>query len=253
MLVLSLFPGIGLLDRGFDDAGFCVVRGPDLIFGGDIRRFSVPAGRFHGVIGGPPCQDFSKARRDPATGNGVDMLAEFTRIVQEARPTWWLAENVPGVPDIKIDGYSWQRLDLRASDFGMAQRRLRHVQFGSNDGTQLLINRPLRCVTAQEPTVTANDARPLVDLARLQGLPVGFDIPAFTRSELAKAIGNGVPYPMAVALADAVKHRSDYGQLCACRCGRRVVGRQLMATNACRKRVHDRKSVTDQVNLVAGK
>lgn len=31
MLVLSLFPGIGLLDRGFEDLGFCVVRGPDLI------------------------------------------------------------------------------------------------------------------------------------------------------------------------------------------------------------------------------
>lgn len=251
MLVLSLFPGIGLLDRGFEDAGFCVVRGPDLIFGGDIRRFNVPSGRFNGVIGGPPCQDFSKARRDPATGNGLDMLAEFMRIVTEARPTWWLAENVPGVPDIKIEGYSWQRLDLRASDFGMTQRRLRHVQFGSNDGSQLLIDRPSRCISVQEPTVTANDSRSIPEISRLQGLPVGFDIPSFTRSELARAIGNGVPYLMAVALADAVKCRSDYGRLCACHCGRRVVGRQLMATNACRKRIHDRKNVTDQVNVAA--
>ncbi len=54
-------------------------------------------------------------------------------------PTFKLAENVPGVPDICIDGYSWQRLDLNAADFGSRQRRLRHVQFGSRDGTQLMI------------------------------------------------------------------------------------------------------------------
>jgi len=28
-LVLSLFPGIGLLDRAFEEEGFCIVRGPD--------------------------------------------------------------------------------------------------------------------------------------------------------------------------------------------------------------------------------
>lgn len=30
-LVLSIFPGIGLFDRGFEAAGFCVVRGPDVL------------------------------------------------------------------------------------------------------------------------------------------------------------------------------------------------------------------------------
>ncbi len=29
MLILSLFPGIGLLDRAFELEGFCVVRGRD--------------------------------------------------------------------------------------------------------------------------------------------------------------------------------------------------------------------------------
>jgi len=135
MLVLSLFPGIGLLDRGFEDAGFCVVRGPDLIFGGDIRKFSAMAGKFDGIIGGPPCQDFSKARRTEPTGDGLEMLEQFKRIVLEASPVWWLAENVPGVPDIRIEGYSWQRLDLNAADFGSKQRRLRHIQFGAKDGT----------------------------------------------------------------------------------------------------------------------
>ena len=34
--MLSLFPGIGLLDMAFEEEGFCVVRGPDLLWGGDI-------------------------------------------------------------------------------------------------------------------------------------------------------------------------------------------------------------------------
>ena len=34
-LVLSLFPGIGLLDSAFEEEGFIVVRGPDLIWGGE--------------------------------------------------------------------------------------------------------------------------------------------------------------------------------------------------------------------------
>ncbi len=32
-LVLSVFPGIDLLGRGFEAEGFCVVRGPDLLWG----------------------------------------------------------------------------------------------------------------------------------------------------------------------------------------------------------------------------
>jgi DNA (cytosine-5)-methyltransferase 1 len=59
-LVLSLFPGIGLLDMAFEAEGFCVVRGPDVLWGGDIRNFHPPRCRFDGVIGGPPCQAFSR-------------------------------------------------------------------------------------------------------------------------------------------------------------------------------------------------
>ena len=52
MLILSLFPGIDLLGRGFEAESFAVVRGPDLLWGGDIRSFHVPPGRFDGIIGG---------------------------------------------------------------------------------------------------------------------------------------------------------------------------------------------------------
>ena len=50
MPILSLFPGIDLLGRGFELEGFCVAPGPDLLWGGDIRSFHPPAGRFDGAI-----------------------------------------------------------------------------------------------------------------------------------------------------------------------------------------------------------
>jgi DNA (cytosine-5)-methyltransferase 1 len=54
-----------------------------------------------------------------------------------------------------------------------------------------------------------------------RGLPSGFDIPSFTRSALVRAIGNGVPYGIARALAEAVKSRVPADvTLCACACGR---------------------------------
>ena len=55
-LVLSLFPGIGLLDKPFRDVGFCIVAGPDAVTGGDVRDVRGVPGRFDGIIGGPPCQ-----------------------------------------------------------------------------------------------------------------------------------------------------------------------------------------------------
>jgi len=60
--VLSLFSGIGLLDQAFEESGFMVVRGPDLLWGDDIRDFHPQPGHFGGIIGGPPCQAFSRLR-----------------------------------------------------------------------------------------------------------------------------------------------------------------------------------------------
>ncbi len=236
-LVLSLFPGIGLLDRGFELAGFCVVRGPDLIWGGDIRSFNPPLGKFDGVIGGSPCQDFSKARRAAPTGNGLAMIEEFKRVVRAAQPNWWLLENVPGVPDVEISGYNWQRIDLYAHEFGSRQRRLRHIQFGSCDRHVLVIDRggsggDLATVTASDTNISISEA------SERQGMDANFDIPSFKRSELRKAIGNGVPVPMAHEIAKAVANRifGEMVSLCGCGCARPIRGSQTYARGACRMR-----------------
>lgn len=99
-LVLSLFPGIGLLDRAFEEEGFCVVRGPDVLWGGDVRCFHPPSGVFDGIIGGPPCQVFSRLRHlNPLAGqNTGNLIPEFERCVVEASPRWFLMENVPDAP-----------------------------------------------------------------------------------------------------------------------------------------------------------
>lgn len=232
-LILSIFPGIDLLGRAFEEAGFCIVRGPDLLWGGDIRAFDPPAGVFWGVIGGPPCQDFSSLRRSEPTGYGLEMLEQFRRVVTAAQPEWWLMENVARVPDIEIGYYVTQRLDINQVWY-CDVTRLRHVQFGSKSGRLLSVTRrrvtdvtvqsvtdvtlpgsvtPVtrrdtgvipRGVTSVEGAALASDSRPFRELCRLQGLPDDFDLPPFLMAEKKRAVGNGVPLPMGRALAQAV-------------------------------------------------
>jgi len=242
-LVLSLFPGAGLLDRGFEAAGFCVVRGPDTLFGQRIEDFHGPAGHFVGVIGGPPCQDFSRARRRPPTGHGLRMLEQFRRVVMETQPDWWLLENVPQVPDVHISGFAVQRFNLFAWEFGCRQSRNRSFQFGTRDGVPLVIMRRTQSHFGRRlaPAVLANDHRSnFADLCELQGLPRWFDLPGLSRSAKYRAVGNGVPVPMAHGVAEAIRDRGVTDlRLCVCGCGRVLQGpaRQKSATAACRKRI----------------
>lgn len=249
-IVLSLFPGIDLFGPGFEAEGFCVVRGPDLIFGGDIRDFHPPAGHFEGVIGGPPCQAFSRANRNRDSSIGEAMLWEFLRVVAEAQPIWWLMENVPCVPDVMVRGYLTQRLDLNANECGSSQDRLRHYQFGSRDGTIISPARS-RPPAESQKIVMASEARrggrrSFADCCELQGLPRDFDLPGFTVEGKFRAVGNGVTVQAARVLARAVKQRLAVewsGALCACGCGRLLAGREKSASAACRKRVERRRKL----------
>ena len=207
-MVLSLFPGIDLFGRGFEAEGFRVVRGPDPIFGGDIEYFHPPAERFDGIIGGPPCQDFSQARRSAPDGHGLEMVAQFVRCVEEAQPEWFVMENTPRVPTVTVPGYVIQRFNLRADEFGLRQRRNRAFQFGSRDGRPLTFYRtdlrdePLEpCCLASEGTRSGR--RSWADFCELQGLPRDFDLPGWSIKAKYRAVGNGVPIPMGRAVAIA--------------------------------------------------
>lgn len=243
-LVLSLFPGIGLLDRAFEEEGFCVVRGPDLLWGGDVKRFHPPAERFDGVIGGPPCQLFSRMRHlNPRAGEKHgNLIPEFERVVHEAQPRWFVMENVPDAPIPALIGYTVRPHLLRDVWVGGETTRLRRFSFGSSwrfpdvrfqievlalhrtdAGPAVLAGGggrrvPVALGGTGKRKKTLEDGRvvrcgphngtrsPLEDILRAQGLPLDFlaDAP-FTRTGKDHAIGNGVPLPMGRAIARAVK------------------------------------------------
>jgi len=255
-LILSLFPGIDLLGRGFEAEGYCVVRGPDLLWGGQIRDFHVPpSGAFKGIIGGSPCQDFSRARRSAPTGYGVEMLHEFTRVITEARPDWWLLENVATVPNVAIQGYTVQRFDLNARECGSKQSRLRHFQFGSLYGLVIVPDRQTPAGTPELICMATEGKRPnrrtWPDFCELQGLPRDFELPGWSTAAKYAAVGNGVPIPMARTVAAAIRDahlRSWDVRLCICGCGRILKGRQIAATPACRKRMERRRDAVGVIN-----
>lgn len=93
------------------------------------------------LIGGPPCQEFSLAKRG-GTGDpriGLRYLYRFLRFVYELEPRWWVMENVPRVltflpPEVKLRDIGIDkrgsieipvRAVLMAADHGAPQRRLR--------------------------------------------------------------------------------------------------------------------------------
>lgn len=145
-VVLSLFPGAGLLDMGFEAAGFCIIRGPDLLWGSDIKKWDARAleGRVDGVIGGVPCQAFSTATRKADRKKHDNLWPEFWRVVNEVDAKWCLAENVLGAVSYSADLFCAEHIkiyptfdEIICSDFGSVQARKRMILFaGHPDVTQ---------------------------------------------------------------------------------------------------------------------
>ena len=228
-LVLSLFPGIGLLDMAFEEEGFCVVRGPDLLWGGDIKRFHPPEGKFDGVIGGPPCQAFSSLSHLGAPAHG-DLIPEFERCIRETTPDWFLMENVRQAPIPDGTGYIVADLLLNNRWFGEVQNRVRRFSFGTLDGRTLSVE--LAALEHPEWTAAVTSAHSgarkthsskvtggkiarytVAQALQYQGLPPDFfgeERHSGKRSPLTqegrlRMIANGVPLPMGRAVARAVK------------------------------------------------
>ncbi|MDB0063541.1 DNA cytosine methyltransferase [Gammaproteobacteria bacterium] len=96
------------------------------------------------LIGGPPCQPFSKAgywitnKKRKAADDPRNMIGQYLRIVNELKPDGFILENVESIMHpsnieaveslenevIKM-GYNMQILKLNAADYGVPQKRKR--------------------------------------------------------------------------------------------------------------------------------
>lgn len=238
-LVLSLFPGADLLGMAFELEGFCVVRGPDVLLGGDIRQWMSVPGKFDGVIGGPPCQAFSVANLSVGGAAGVtegNLVPEFERIVLESGwpDCWFLMENVPQAPLPFEDQTDCEDVPIRvfdyeadAHEFGSAQHRPRRfcsdVLFDLEAQKVPVLKRhpdPWPCVTATEYKCSAGSNErtmrqragrkvgrkmTLGEVNVAMGLPEDWATPALTSAMSYKVRGNGVPLEMGCAVARAIR------------------------------------------------
>lgn len=241
-LVLSLFSGAGLFDEAFRELGYCVVSAGDVLWGEfyDIHHFHPVPGVFAGVIGGSPCQLFTRLRHlNPLAGQKHgNLIPEFARCVMEAQPSWFVMENVPDAPAPETPGYELRNLVLNNRWLGEAQDRTRRFTFGTRDGRELDISPSLaafECVEYRQAVTSSLRAVPvklggtgkvkrtytedgkrhgpsigpraeIQEMCHYQGLPDHWmDEMPFTEKGKRQMLGNGVPLPMGRAIARAVK------------------------------------------------
>ena len=155
LTAIDLFAGAGGLSLGLKSAGWQVKSAIELDataiathrknfpeadhVADDVR--SINFRDFRGidlVAGGPPCQPFSVSGKQLGSVDLRDMVPEFVRAVDEARPRAFLMENVAGLFAARFDDYLKSRIDdlyrlgyvvhakvLNAGGFGVAQSRQR--------------------------------------------------------------------------------------------------------------------------------
>lgn len=153
--LLSFFSGGGFLDLGFEQAGFDVIWSNEVqesfaaMYQSGISSWrqaaktgnsknnpfvnqnsieiltkrkilaeafgSVPP-EFFGIIGGPPCQDFSQAGRDLGSeGNRGRLTQIYASVICDLRPSFFLMENVPGLIRRKHRSY-YERIVKQLED-----------------------------------------------------------------------------------------------------------------------------------------
>ena len=152
------------------------------------------------VAGGPPCQAFSYAgKRRGGDPRGLLPL-EFARLVSEVGPRYFVMENVPGIllPEfaglrhgfrerMRRAGYAvsdpWL---LDASQFGVAQRRLRVFVVGARTGLPL----PEPPFPIGSPPPTSRDA-----IGDLEALDLGEVVPRKAHSRYARLLAGDASDP----------------------------------------------------------
>lgn len=150
---LSLFSGIGGFDLAAEWMGwenvaqveidpFCLKvllkNFPNAKQHTDIRTFPASdyTGRIDIITGGFPCQPFSQAGKRRGTADNRFLWPEMLRVISIIKPTWVVAENVPGIiniqdgvvfeqvcADLEVEGYEVQAFVIPALAVNAPHRR----------------------------------------------------------------------------------------------------------------------------------
>ena len=186
--VVDIFAGAGGLSSGLHMAGWDVVAAVEndrwcvethranfpstWVIDGDVRN--VDFTQFSGVdliAGGPPCQPFSVAGKQLACDDPRDMIPQFIRAIQEARPKAFLMENVAGLYSnrhrhilisarerLQSLGYSVDATPLDAAMYGVPQRRERVFLVGVPKGKRFRFPQRSHGPRAADPYATVSQA-----------------------------------------------------------------------------------------------
>lgn len=106
-----------------------------------LDALGIGVGELDAVIGGPPCQGFSRSGRRDVMDPRNSLVFEFARIIRETRPKTFVMENVVGIVDMVtpegipvIDALARQLSDADYGDFNMLRKGLL-AQAGAGVGT----------------------------------------------------------------------------------------------------------------------
>jgi DNA (cytosine-5)-methyltransferase 1 len=227
MNIIDLFSGAGGLSLGLKAAGArllaCVEKNRDACsthanhssecehFQCDIREvnFSRFKGTVDVVAGGPPCQPFSLGGLRKANKDSRDMIPEFIRCLNEARPPAFIMENVPGLitrqtrpyfdtvlSQLCSAGYHLNWAVLHSADYGVPQKRRRLFILGFRDRI-LLFPQPSHGPARLAPHVRSFDVIGLEPIGTAPNCPVKFArFPDLRPSPYAGQIYNGGGRPV---------------------------------------------------------
>ncbi|ESZ31224.1 DNA-cytosine methyltransferase [Mesorhizobium sp. L2C067A000] len=148
-----------------------------------------------GIVGGPPCQGFSSIGRLDPEDPRRELLSAFFRIVMEARPRFFVMENVRGLLfpknrpllDACLERVSSHYdvvgpLIIDAANHGAATRRIRIFVIGYDKGSVDPINADV-IINSHLPPSTVKDAISDLAYATSAGLVDGFDQWAYGESD----------------------------------------------------------------------
>lgn len=159
MRVADLFCGAGGISEGFRLAGFEIAYALDkeraavetfkanhpdatVVHGDASNLTAADIGPVDIIVGGPPCVNFSSSKGGRANPlEGLRLVQAFLRVVYEAKPKYWVMENVPRIVlhlpaqiplrwiGVDQDGYLPvpTRAEFTTTDFGVAQARKRYL------------------------------------------------------------------------------------------------------------------------------